>query len=159
MLAPVQAQWKYVCHSESAQPHITQLLCVHLFPATTLDPKSAATFCMLEYFQMLSFESKVSAWEFYDTIAFLTDNTGTCVLKDRYAILLQMICEWCFVIQMKCCGQGHHPGGIQATEASACAILCPACPHPSRNLPVGWKNSPLEFQYFYAIFLAIDANF
>ncbi|KAG1758273.1 hypothetical protein EDD22DRAFT_981491 [Suillus occidentalis] len=147
------------CGCESAQPHITQLLRVRLFPATTLDPKSAATFRALEYFQMLSFESKVSAWEFYNTVARLTDNTGTRVLKDRYASLLRMIREWRFVMQMKRCGQGHHPGGIQATEAGACAVLCPACPHPSRNLPVGWENSPPEFQFLYAMFLAIDANF
>ncbi|KAG2366038.1 hypothetical protein BDR07DRAFT_1480611 [Suillus spraguei] len=134
------------CGCESAQPHITQLLHVCLFPTTTLDPKSAATFRMLEYFQMLSFESKVSAWVFYNMVARLTDNTGTRVLKDRYVSLLRMIREWRFVMQMKHCGQGHHPGGIQATEASACAVLCPACPHPSRNLPVGWENSPLEFQ-------------
>ncbi|KAG1797309.1 uncharacterized protein HD556DRAFT_1431085 [Suillus plorans] len=124
-----------------------------------LDFCGSATFRVLEYFQMLSFESKVSAWEFYNTVARLTDNTGTRVLKDRYASLLRMIREWRFVMQMKRCGQGHHPGGIQATEASACAILCPACPHPSRNLPVGWENSPSEFQFLYAIFLAIDANF
>ncbi|KAG1740984.1 hypothetical protein EDB19DRAFT_1895282 [Suillus lakei] len=114
------------CGCKSAQPHITQLLCVRLFPITTLDPKSAATFRMLEYFQMLSFESKVLAWEFYNTIAHLTDNTGTCVLKDHYASLLQMIREWRFVMQMKHCSQGHHPGGIQATGAGACAVLCPA---------------------------------
>ncbi|KAG1887643.1 hypothetical protein F4604DRAFT_1674832 [Suillus subluteus] len=133
------------CGCESAQPHITQLLRVHLFPTTTLDPKSAATF--------------LSAWEFYNTVARLTDNTGTHVLKDRYASLLRMIHEWRFVMQMKRCAQGHHPGGIQATEAGACAVLCPACPHPSRNLLVGWENSPPEFQFLYAMFLAIDANF
>ncbi|KAG2046734.1 hypothetical protein BDR06DRAFT_985459 [Suillus hirtellus] len=136
------------CGCESAQPHITQLLCVRLFPATTLDPKSAATFRMLEYFQMLSFESKVLAWEFYHTVARLTDNTGTHVLKDHYASLLQMIHEWRFVMQMKRCSQGHHPGGIQATEASACAVLCPAVP-----IQAG------IYLFLYAIFLAIDANF
>jgi hypothetical protein len=69
------------CGCESAQPHITQSLHVHLFPSTTTDPKSAATFCVLEYFQMLSFKSKSSVWEFYNTVARLTDNTGICVLK------------------------------------------------------------------------------
>ncbi|KAG0700258.1 hypothetical protein DFH29DRAFT_807820, partial [Suillus ampliporus] len=69
------------CGCESAQPHITQLLRVRLFPSTTTDPKSAATFRVLEYFQMLSFESKASVWEFYNTVAHLTDNTGICVLK------------------------------------------------------------------------------
>ena len=75
------------CGCESAQPHITQLLRVRLFPATTLDPTSAATFRALEYFQMLSFESKVSAWEFYNTVARLTDNTGTRVLKVGKVVL------------------------------------------------------------------------
>ncbi|KAG1756383.1 uncharacterized protein EDB91DRAFT_1233212 [Suillus paluster] len=146
------------CGCESAQPHIIQLLRVRLFPATTSDPKSAATFRVLEYFQMLSFESKVSVWEFYNTVACLMENTGN-VLKDRYDSLRRMIREWRFVMQMKHCGQGHHPGGIKATEAGACAVLCPACPHPNKNLPVGWENSPPEFQFLYAIFLAIDANF
>ncbi|KAG1732422.1 uncharacterized protein EDB91DRAFT_1238762 [Suillus paluster] len=136
------------CGCESAQPHITQLLCVHLFPSTTTDPKSAATFHVLEYFQMLSFKFKASVWEFYNTIARLTDNTGILVLKDCYESFLQMICEWRFIMQMKCCGQGHHPGGIKKIEASTCAVLCPACPHPSKNLPVR-----------LTLFLAIDANF
>jgi hypothetical protein len=69
------------CGCASAQPHITQLLRVRLFPATTVDPKTAATFRSLEYFQMLSFESKVSAYEFYKTAARLTDNTGIHVPK------------------------------------------------------------------------------
>ncbi|KAG1871548.1 hypothetical protein F4604DRAFT_1881169 [Suillus subluteus] len=147
------------CGCKSAQPHIIQLLRGRLFPATTSDPKSAATFRVLEYFQMLSFESKVLAWEFYNTVACLTENIGTHVPKDCYDSFRRMICEWRFVMQMKCCGQGHHPRGINTTEAGACAILCPACPHPNKNLPVGWENSPPEFQFLYAIFLAIDANF
>ncbi|KAG1901598.1 uncharacterized protein F5891DRAFT_1128045 [Suillus fuscotomentosus] len=147
------------CGCKSAQLHIIQLLHGRLFPATTSDPKSAATFHVLEYFQMLSFESKVSAWEFYNTVARLTENTGTHVPKDRYDSLCWMMHEWRFVMQMKHCGQGHHPGGINATEAGACAVLCPACPHPNKNLPVGWENSPPEFQFLYAIFLGIDTNF
>ncbi|KAG2125960.1 hypothetical protein DEU56DRAFT_872983 [Suillus clintonianus] len=147
------------CACQSAQPHIIQLLCGHLFPATTSDPKSAATFRVLEYFQMLSFESKGSAWEFYNTVVRLTENIGTHVPKNHYDSLRWMICEWCFVMQMKHCGQGHHLGGIKATEAGACAVLCPACPHPNKNLPVGWENSPPEFQFLYVMFIAIDANF
>ncbi|KAG1847185.1 hypothetical protein DFJ58DRAFT_717237 [Suillus subalutaceus] len=131
---------------ESAQPHITQLLCpLH--------------FSVLEYFQMLSFKSKASVWEFYNTIARLTDNTGIRVLKNRYESFLHMVREWCFIMQMKRCSQGHHPGGIKTIEAGTCAVLCPACPHPSKNLPVGWENTPLEFQFLYALFLAIDTNF
>lgn len=71
------------CGCAYAEPHIIQLLCVRLFPATTVDPKTAATFRALEYFQMLSFESKVSVFEFYKTAAHLTDNTGIHIPKVR----------------------------------------------------------------------------
>ncbi|KAG2739724.1 hypothetical protein P692DRAFT_20754714 [Suillus brevipes Sb2] len=81
------------------------------------------------------------------------------IIQDRYEPFLRMMHEWRFIIQMKHCGQGHHPGGIKATKAGTCAILCPACPHPNKNLPVGWKNTPPEFQFLYVIFLAIDVNF
>ncbi|KAG1775334.1 hypothetical protein EV702DRAFT_1180336 [Suillus placidus] len=81
---------------------------------------------------MLSFESKASVWEFYNAVARLTDNTGIRVLKNHYESFLHM---------MKHCSQGHHPGGIKKIEAGTCAVLCPACPHPSKNLPVGWENT------------------
>ncbi|KAG1843550.1 hypothetical protein F4604DRAFT_1596699 [Suillus subluteus] len=129
------------CGCASAQPHITQLLHVRLFPATTVDPKTAATFWSLEYFQMLSFKSKVSAYEFYKTAARLMDNTGIHVPKDRYESMLRMMQEWQFIKQMQRTGQGHHPEGIAATEQGTCAVLCPACPHAGKNLPDGWENA------------------
>jgi hypothetical protein len=43
-----------------------------------VDPKTAATFRVLETFQMLSFTSKVSAFEYYRSLSRRTDNTGTC---------------------------------------------------------------------------------
>ncbi|KAG2739545.1 hypothetical protein P692DRAFT_20755538 [Suillus brevipes Sb2] len=147
------------CGCAYAEPHIIQLLRVRLFPATTVDPKTAATFRVLEYFQMLSFESKVSAFEFYKTAARLTDNTGLHIPKDRYEALLRMMREWHFIKQMKRAGQGHHPDGIGATKPGACAVLCPACPHAGKNLLDGWENAPSEIRFLYALFLAIDANF
>ncbi|KAG1898331.1 uncharacterized protein F5891DRAFT_1129534 [Suillus fuscotomentosus] len=137
------------CGCASAQPHIIQLLRVRLFPATTVDPKTAATFRALEYFQMLSFESKVSTFEFYKQ------------LPDRYESMLCMMREWRFIKQMQRAGQGHHPKGIAATEPGACAVLCPSCPHVGKNLPDGWENAPSEIRsrFLYALFLGIDANF
>ncbi|KAG1825134.1 hypothetical protein DFJ58DRAFT_720018 [Suillus subalutaceus] len=40
-------------------------------------------------------------------------------------------------------------------------VLCPACPHPGKNLPCGWENSPPATRqvWLYALFVAIDANF
>ncbi|KAG0692187.1 hypothetical protein DFH29DRAFT_985899 [Suillus ampliporus] len=149
------------CGCAYAEPHIIQLLRVRLFPATTVDPKTAATFRSLEYFQMLSFESKVSAFEFYKMAARLTDNTRIHIPKDRYETLLCMMQEWRFIKQMKRAGQGHHPDSIGATKPGACAVLCPACPHAGKNLPDGWESAPSEIRprFLYALFLAIDANF
>ncbi|KAG1887678.1 hypothetical protein F4604DRAFT_1877515 [Suillus subluteus] len=153
--------WLDFCGCAYAEPHIIQLLRVRLFPATMVDPKTAATFRSLEYFQMLSFESKVSAFEFYKTAAHLTDNTAIQIPKDCYETLLRMMWEWYFIKQMKRAGQGHHPDGIGATKPGACAVLCPACPHAGKNLPDGWESAPSEIhpRFLYALFLAINTNF
>ena len=58
------------------QRHTVQLLRARLYPATVIDPQSAATFDALKSFEVLSYESKVSAFEFYHTQSRLTDNTS-----------------------------------------------------------------------------------
>lgn len=65
------------CGCETAQAKTTQLLRVSWFPATNLNPKTAATFNVLETFHLLSFESKCSGFEFYQSLARMTDNTAT----------------------------------------------------------------------------------
>ncbi|KAG2133551.1 uncharacterized protein EDB93DRAFT_1242852 [Suillus bovinus] len=118
------------------------------YPATSIDPKSAAMFHLLEHFHMLMFESKASAFEYWQTLACLTDNTGIKPCKDRYDSLLCMIKQW-----------RHDPAGINATEQGSCAVVCPACPHPGKNLPEDWKVALPDKWWLYAQFLAIDVNF
>jgi CxC2 like cysteine cluster associated with KDZ transposases len=65
------------CNCHLARPHNIQLLRAQLFPATVDHPKTAATFRVLKHFQLLSFVSKVSNFEFYYAISRRTDNTGT----------------------------------------------------------------------------------
>jgi len=65
------------CGCQQSLPKTVQLLRAKLFPSTVIDPKTAATFHVLETFQMLSFMSKVSAFKFYQALARRTDNTGT----------------------------------------------------------------------------------
>lgn len=64
------------CACGTMQTHVKQLLRARLFPATITDPKTAATFGVLEQYHLLSFESKASAYEFYQGLARLSDNTG-----------------------------------------------------------------------------------
>ncbi|KIJ10048.1 hypothetical protein PAXINDRAFT_62764, partial [Paxillus involutus ATCC 200175] len=64
------------CNCEKSQGYIQQLLRISWYPATSSRPRTAATFRVLEHFHLLSLESKVSAYEYYNTLARLVDNTG-----------------------------------------------------------------------------------
>lgn len=65
------------CGCERATSHSCQLLRARLYPATVMAPKTAATFNVLEFFHLLTFESKASVFEFFNTLTRRTDNTGT----------------------------------------------------------------------------------
>ncbi|KAG1889045.1 uncharacterized protein F5891DRAFT_1131886 [Suillus fuscotomentosus] len=150
------------CGCEHEVSHFKQLLCVRLFPSTVTDPRTAATFAVLEFFHILSFESKVSAFEFYHSLAWRTDNTGITPIhidQDRYSVFLRIVCKWRNIKALKHSGHGHHPTGISSTQDGDLAVLCPTCPHPGKNLPTNWETSPSSQQWKYALFLAIDANF
>ena len=45
---------------------------------------------------------------------------------------------------MKQAGWGHDPVGVAATKEGECAVECPACPHPGKNLPEGWEKAPMS---------------
>ncbi|KAG2336247.1 hypothetical protein BDR05DRAFT_978823 [Suillus weaverae] len=147
------------CGCHSAQTHATQLLRAAYFPATTSEPRTAATFQILEQYHLLSFESKASGYEFYRTIVQLTDNTGLHARKDRYEAFLRMVREWRHLKMLKRAGCGHDPTGVEGTREGECAVLCPACPQPGKNLPDDWQDVPDDRQWLYALFVAIDMNF
>lgn len=78
------------CNCATAQTHDIQLLRARWYPATTTNPQTAATFCLLDHFQMYTFESKGSAFEYYQSLSRLTDNTGTRqpkVLSSFYGVV------------------------------------------------------------------------
>lgn len=124
-----------------------------------MDPSTAATFRVLETFQLLNFTSKISGWEFYRAIARQSDNTGTCpppvrnfctfiftqlticFEKERYEIFMRIVRQWRHIRQLKRSGRGHDPTGSAGTSEGECAILCPACPQPGINLPNNWENA------------------
>ncbi|KAF8155970.1 hypothetical protein B0H34DRAFT_783611 [Crassisporium funariophilum] len=132
------------CSCQQAKPHILQLL---------------PTLAVLRQFQILSFESKASAFEFYNSLKRLTENTGVSPPKDRYRSFMTMVREYRHLKMLKRAGRGHDPAGTVATKPGECAVLCPACPQPGINLKDGWKNASPEDQFLYRLFLAIDANF
>ncbi|KAI0740331.1 hypothetical protein C8Q76DRAFT_568472, partial [Earliella scabrosa] len=64
------------CACERALPAHIQLLRARWFPATSVNPKTAASFHLLESFHLLSTQSKLSGYEFYISLSRRTDNTG-----------------------------------------------------------------------------------
>ncbi|KAH7907679.1 hypothetical protein BJ138DRAFT_1116497 [Hygrophoropsis aurantiaca] len=147
------------CGCETSQDRVKQLLRMRWFPATTTDPKTAATFRVLEQFHLLSFESKASSYEYYSSLSRATDNTGLMHLKERYEAFMRMVREWRHLKSLKRAGRGYDPNGVAATREGECAIVCPACPQPGKNLPEDWDKGPACKRWLYALFIAIDANF
>ncbi|RDX41714.1 hypothetical protein OH76DRAFT_1459063 [Lentinus brumalis] len=147
------------CGCERAVAHSSQLLRYRWFPSTATNPRTAATFRVLESFHLLSCQSKVSAFEFYTALSRNTDNTGTQPPKDRYPSFLLMMRQWRHLKMLKRAGRGNIPDGAGDLPAGSCVVECPACPHPGKNLPPDWEDAPTKRSWLYKLNLAIDANF
>lgn len=50
---------------------------------------------------------------------------------------------------LKRSGRGHDPLGIDSTVNGECAVECPACPQPGKNLPVNWKDADKNIRYMH----------
>ncbi|KAG6836052.1 hypothetical protein H0H93_011949 [Arthromyces matolae] len=147
------------CGCEQSIPHPIQLLRARLYPMTVNEPRSAVTFQCLKHFQLLSFESKCSAYEYISTIKRGSCNTGVEKPRDRYDEFLRVVRQWRNLTMLKRSGRGHDPQGIPNTGKGECAVLCPACPHPGINLLPDWDSAPEDKRFLYTQFVGIDANF
>ncbi|GBE88340.1 hypothetical protein SCP_1301550 [Sparassis crispa] len=72
---------------------------------------------------------------------------------------MRMMREWRHLKMLKHAGRGHDPGGAASTLPGSCVVLCPACPHPGKNLHADWAIAPKDKSWLYRLFLCIDANF
>ncbi|KZP28679.1 hypothetical protein FIBSPDRAFT_728847 [Athelia psychrophila] len=150
----------------AAHPRV-QLLRIGWFPASVDRPNTAFTFDMLNTFQLLNLQGKLSAYDFYHSLLHKTDNMGiqrrgdgsSSSMGDRYGQLLPVIRIWRHLKMLKRSGRGHDPMGIESTVDGECAVECPACPHPGKNLPSDWRDSPDTIRWIYALILTTDANF
>ena len=140
---------------------IQQLMRRRLFPATTTDPQTGASFSLLDSVHTLSVQSKLSLYDFYISLETLTDATGVSDVKvcsatlvyrhlsdisqkSRYAEFLRMVRLWRHLHLLKRGGRAHDQTGVKGTSPGELAVLCPACPYPSINLPSGWDKVPKD---------------
>ncbi|KAL0957687.1 hypothetical protein HGRIS_001468 [Hohenbuehelia grisea] len=101
----------------------------------------------------------MNTFDFYHSIVRGTDNTGTIEIKDRYEAFRRMIRQYRHLRMLKHAGRGHDPTGVSGTTEGELALLCPACPHPSKNLPDDWQSAPPDQSWLYSLFVGIDGNF
>ncbi|KAI0743720.1 hypothetical protein C8Q80DRAFT_1122131 [Daedaleopsis nitida] len=127
-----------------------QCLCFGWFPATTRRPSTVFTFCVLDAFQELNLAGKTNLNDYCKSLERLTDNSGTSKSLNRYKQ---------FFSATPRAGRGHNPKGVDSTSQGALAVECPACPHPGKNIPENWNDTPPEVKWLYTLFLMIDANF
>ena len=135
---------------------VQQLLWCRLFPMMMLDSQTACTFSLLESSQLLCLQSKLSLYDYYLCIKWLTDATGATDVKvsyfshrveyqlkfskDQYKAFLQTLHMWWHLRMLKHGGRSYDSAGIDGTLLGELAILCLACPIPSVNLPPNWKS-------------------
>ncbi|KAG2107820.1 hypothetical protein DEU56DRAFT_920537 [Suillus clintonianus] len=138
----MKSPWTFVAALRLRFGYNKQLLRMRWYPATVSEPRTAATFTVLQHFHILSFESKVSAYEFYQSLARRTDNSGLVAIRDRYSAFMRMVRQWRNLKHFPAEEGGHDPAGVN-------------CYCPKEN----WEKEPLFTRWKYALFVAIDANF
>ncbi|KAK0491901.1 hypothetical protein EDD18DRAFT_1109315 [Armillaria luteobubalina] len=149
------------CSCMREHPLAAQLQHAWLFPATGIEPCTAVTMAALEQFQMLTFMGKISAYEYYYSLARLTDNTNTKTPSDNYDAFVWIVHEWSFIWQLKQAGIGNDPGGWKSAKLASCAVECLACPWLGVNILLIIDPSKMSSPdtWVYTLYLGIDGNF
>lgn len=60
---------------------------------------------------------------------------------------MRMTRQWQALKMFKRAGRGHSPTGVAGTMPGELGLICPACPHPSINLPKDWEDCSAEDKY------------
>ncbi|KAK7025934.1 hypothetical protein VNI00_015849 [Paramarasmius palmivorus] len=137
-----------------------QLLSSQWYPATAKVPQTCFTFRLLEHFHMMTLVGKITSYDYYRGLEKLTNNAGSFPFKNRYDSFRRVTREWCHLKSLKRGGRGND--GIRAIEQTTpgeLAVLCPACPRESVNLPENWMRADRKKRFLYTLFLAVDACF
>ncbi|KAK7007313.1 CxC2 domain-containing protein [Favolaschia claudopus] len=149
------------CEKAALTPelHLGQLLENGWYPATTVDPETCATFQVLGFFRLLAVVGNVTAHDFVGSMERMADPTRVQKVPDRYKAFGRMGRQYAFLQRAKRAGRAHEEDGLRTTPRGGLAVLCWACPDPTRNLPEGWETVAPEWRFLYMLILALDANF
>ncbi|KAH6897792.1 hypothetical protein BKA70DRAFT_1116038 [Coprinopsis sp. MPI-PUGE-AT-0042] len=137
---------------------LSQLMRARWFPATLDRVQTVFTFDAIDHFQELTLQGKTTLYDYYHTLIRLTDNMKLGEIPSRCNDFHRVVRLWRTLFSAKRGARGQDPGGIDSTAEGELAQECPACPHPGKNLPDGWKEAGSRL-FLYTLFLAMDANF
>ncbi|KAF8134657.1 hypothetical protein K438DRAFT_1547594, partial [Mycena galopus ATCC 62051] len=142
----------------AAGPPDTQLLRGRWYPASEDRPQMCMTLAALEHFHIVTLQSKVTMYDYYQSLEKLTRNDGIKP-PDRYQVFIRICQDYRHLLMLKRGGRRHKAGGAMATKAGELAVRCPACPRPGINLPDNWESASNKDKFIYTLFLALDACF
>ncbi|KAF9021224.1 hypothetical protein BDZ89DRAFT_1138143 [Hymenopellis radicata] len=145
------------CNCLEATPRRIQLLRFGWYPASVQLPATCATLQLLDLFHGLTLNGKLSAYNFYKTMIYLTDALGIKVPKKRYQPFLRMIRQYRHLLMMMRGGKGVQKDGANHFKRGELTLQCPACPIPSVNLPPDWMDR--VDQFLYRKIVSVDACF
>ncbi|KAJ7023233.1 hypothetical protein C8F04DRAFT_1193689 [Mycena alexandri] len=147
------------CGCESTVTHRQQLMRACLWPATSLDPQTCATFNVIRLFEAQNCLGKISAYDFVRSLELLTNNDGLKPTEDRRRAFRAIVRQYRMMEMLKRAGRGQEDSGIKGTAQGELALDCCACPQPEKNLPEGWEEMDEDQRYKYFLILSQDANF
>ncbi|KIY62549.1 hypothetical protein CYLTODRAFT_458896 [Cylindrobasidium torrendii FP15055 ss-10] len=147
------------CNCEKGAPKRLQLLRAGLFPATARNPRTAATFRLIDEHEHLAAHGKISPYEHYSALERMCDAWRVSIPKSRLKSWTRIIRQSGFVTMLSRGGRGCFQDGVATTKGGQLAIACPACPREGVNIPDSWQTLPPEKRWRYRLMLMLDANF
>ncbi|KAJ7699121.1 hypothetical protein B0H16DRAFT_1349289 [Mycena metata] len=151
------------CGCDSTVTHRQQLMRACLWPATSLDPQTCATFNAIRLFEVQNCLGKISAYDFVRSLELLSNNDGLRPTADRRRAFRAIVRQYRTEEMLKRGARGHADSGVGGTQQGELALDCRMCPIPEKNLSAGWDvinwDEMDEDQRFYFLTLAQDANF
>ncbi|KAJ7042214.1 hypothetical protein C8F04DRAFT_946055 [Mycena alexandri] len=151
------------CGCDSRVEHRQQLERACLWPATSVDPQTCATFNAIRLFEMQNCLGKISAYDFVRSLELLSNNDG--LETDRRRAFRAIVRQYRMMELHKRGARGHQDSGVKGTRQGELAEpRCRMCPVPEVNIPedydkINWDEEPEDQRYKYFLELAQDANF
>ncbi|KAJ3569456.1 hypothetical protein NP233_g5031 [Leucocoprinus birnbaumii] len=124
-------------------------------------PKTAFTFQVLETFHQLLLSTKITTYDYYDSLKKTTNHAFPQDVEDRYRELMAVMRIWRHLTQCRYCGQEHDINAeFDHREAGSLAIRCPACPEPGFNVDIADIMNALSTNtHTLTLFLSLDGNY